>query len=66
MRTLVSIPSAELCLQTFCTFPREFSSFLRHGLQRTSTLIPDTVLPIYSRDVRSSVNPASPPDVVGP
>jgi hypothetical protein len=38
-----------------------------------ATLIPDTVLPLYSRDVWSAVFPASPPDaracvvlVVGP
>src|SRR5215469_1601279 len=38
----------ELSPQTFCTFPREFSSDSRHELQRAATLFLSRVLPIYS------------------
>jgi hypothetical protein len=36
--------AAELSARTFCTFPREFSSFRRQRLLTGSDLIPDRVL----------------------
>jgi len=53
---------SELSLQTFCTFPREFSSFRQPGAVARNDSDPDTGLSIYSRDVRSPVSHASPPD----
>jgi hypothetical protein len=53
---------AELCLQTFCTFPREFSSFRRQAVTGSHS-VPGHGSADLLADVRSSVLPVSPPDV---
>jgi hypothetical protein len=45
---------SELSPQTFCTFPREFSS-VGNEVERAATLFPSQVLPIYSCHVRFPV-----------
>jgi hypothetical protein len=54
--------NAELFAQTFCTFPREFSSFRRKGRPGRATLIPNTILPVYSGDRAIHFSGQSPPD----
>jgi hypothetical protein len=54
---------AELSARTFCTFPREFSSFRRNGAAKGRvTLISDTFLPSTRATCGPLVLPASPLD----